>query len=274
MTTLRAFLFLVPLAALACSPVARSGPKPEPTKKMAPFKFAWPVGGAFDLVQTSVRKGESLELKTRATIEAYDGEQLAVSFEAPVLGAREKKLVAPGATHAYMDQWPPLVVKKKDGELSGFGAVIPDESHDTVGFRWRVWMTLVGFDLPQGEQRLIEGEVEVGDGLIAPVKITEAHGESPDGGHRVTITRVYEGDATKKLWVFMRTEAGAKKAELDAIKDATQEEKVVIDVDPKTLRPTYVDIQSTFTVTSSGRTEKVDVHAQRDTWTFEWSKSK
>ncbi|MCC6619981.1 MAG: hypothetical protein IT385_01920 [Deltaproteobacteria bacterium] len=261
---------------LACSPAAQARKDPKAKAAAAPpaaFTFAWPLGATFEVVATSVREGETLELKTKGTVAAHDADNLELSFEAPKLGARDKKLVAPGKSHAYLDLWPGMVVAKKNAEIVGFGEEVPGEGQGVILERWSVWTTLVGFDLPRGERREIQGEVELADGLIAPVRIVESHEEAPGGGARVTVKRLYDGDVTRKLWIMQQSEAGAKKAELDAITAATQEQNLVIDVDPATLRPTRVDYESTFTVTSKGpRGDKVDVHAKRDTWTFTWSK--
>jgi len=267
-------LITLGVGAAACTPAAqRKAPEPAPAALATTFTFAWPIGATFDVVHTAVREGETLELTTRGKVAAHDADNLEVSFEPPRLDARAKKLVAPDKSHAWLDRWPLLVVARKDGELVGLGEEIPDAAHGAIAHRWNVWTTLVGFDLPRGETRELQGEVEVGEGLLAPVRVTETHAAAPGGGARVTVKRLYEGDVTRKLWIMLRTDAGAKKAELDAITSAIQEERVVIDADPATLRPTRVDIESTFTVTSRGaRGEKVDVHTQRDTWVFTWSR--
>lgn len=264
------------LAALVACHVDRrpsaSAPEPEPpAPKAKTATFGWQAGDAFALVYAMERKGNRIEIHTDVTVTAEGSGGLRIHFDAPKIADRDRKLVAPGKSHAYLDVWPDLVVDPATGELRAIEANLAPEAKEAVQHRWDTWTALVGDDLPVGESRSGKGEADVGEGLIVPMTVEESHAIDPAAGHRYVITRTYEGEQTRKLWLAMLAEVGAPRKDIDAVLSASREEKLTVVTDPGTLRHTRVVSRSVFTVKSrGGRADRTDVHAESDDFGFTW----
>lgn len=271
--------WLVVLASLLVSagcpsnPPAKEPTTKEPGEASGPgFRFAWRDGDIFDLVLTKQVAGDSLEVRTRGVVKA-DGDKLRVTFDPVKLADKEKKAAAPGKSHAFIDVWPVLVVDKKQGQLIAIEGDLPPAAKDVVTRRWMVWTGFMGIDIELGTERSFKAEVEVGDGLLVPVRVTERFTNTPELGHKLEITRIYEGEQTKKLWQVQLADRGAPKAAIDAVQQASREEKLMIQTDPKNMHHRRIEEQSTYTVTTLvKKAESVDVYTELETWVFTWTR--
>ncbi|MFO0744349.1 MAG: hypothetical protein U1F43_01575 [Myxococcota bacterium] len=265
-------LALVAATALAaCASAKRSDDSGGAAAEPAGLRFGWNAGDSFDVTYLADRKGTRVELETRGSVSPVGKDALRVHFEAVTLAEKDKKLVEAGKSHAFLDQWPDLIIDKKTGALKSIDAALDPAAKDIVEHRWGVWVALVGDDLALGHERSGHAEVEVGEGLLAPVKMQESHGADAEDAHRYVLTRTFEGDPIRKLWAAMLADSGAPKKEIDAVTVATREERLTVVTDPKTFRHTRVIEQSTFSVTSkAGKVERVDVHTDNDDWTLTW----
>ena len=236
------------------------------------FHFGWLPGDRFDVVYSRQVKGETLEVTTRGTVRA-EGNDLRVTFEPVKLSDKDKKLTAAGGTHAFLDVWPDLVVNKKTGELLAVDGNVTEPQKNAAARRWGTLSMLAGYDLEVGKQRAYQSEVEAGEGLLLPVKVTERYSETPELGHKVEFTRTYEGEPVKKLWQVMLGDSGAPKSAVDAVQQAAREEKLVVLTDPQTLHHLRIEESSTFTVTTlDKKSERVDLYTESDRWQFTWTR--
>lgn len=269
------FASILSLAACPSSKPAPDDTKTTNADAAKGFRFGWRAGDSFDLVYAKQRKGETLEVTTRGTVRAgADAGQLRVAFEPVVLAAKDQKLAAATGTHAFIDVWPDLVVDARTGELIGIEGDLTAPQKDAIAARWATLVALVGFDLEVGKQRSYTSEVEAGEGLLLPVKITERYSETAELGDRVELSRAYEGDTVKKLWRVMLADSGAPKSAVDAVQAASREEKLMVQTDARTLRHLRIEDSSTFTVTTldKKKAERVDLYTESESWVFTWSR--
>jgi len=270
-------VLLATVVVTAGCPSAPPAPEPattEPSVAPSPgFHFGWRAGDRFDVVMAKQKKTESLEISTRGVVSAEGGDKLRVHFEPVKLSDKDKKLAAPGASHAFIDVWPDLVVNKNTGELLAIDGALSPAAKEAVAHRWGSWTVLVGDTLAANSQRTYNTEVEAGEGLLVPMRVTERYTYSPELGHRVAFTRVYEGEPTKKLWQIMLADGGASKAEVDAVKQASREEKLMVQTDPTTMHHLRIEESSTFSVTTMDKdAERVDLHGETLSYAFTWTR--
>lgn len=263
-------------------------------KKVArgePFTFGWKAG-AFSVTETAERDGELVSVTWSGTVTAK-GKELEVAFgpEPSVEGPAEALML--GATHALFDVMPTLVVAQETGALvrvtgtsEALKAVakrnkkwpkamlreletanVKEAVEERARERWSQWTSLIGFDVPKGDERTVEAEAESGEGLSIPVAIVMKHTAADGGGSRAEVTRTFSGDAVKRTYQVILAGEGAPPNMIEAVTKVIREERIISDTDPKTLRAAKI-VSKTLTTVHSG--SKVELQSVADTWTFVW----